>query len=68
MSERRVSLEPKHIIVLDHASQGLCSKRIAREMAVHPSTVRQYRRTAMRFLGCKTLLQAVAKAIRAGLI
>jgi two-component system, NarL family, response regulator DesR len=49
-------------------AEGLCDGEIAKRLALRPDVVRSSARSAMKKLGAATRSQAVAKAVRLGLI
>lgn len=63
-----LELTPRQIEVVQHASQGHSVKESARLSSVSPDTIKDHRRLAVAKLGSKTIAEAVAIAMRKGLI
>jgi DNA-binding CsgD family transcriptional regulator len=63
-----VKLTRQEHSALSYASYGLTRRRIAVAMGLQPSTVRDHLRSARYRLCARTITQAVAEAIRQGLI
>lgn len=61
-------LTPQERRCLEHLIQARSPKAIAREMNLSVSTVRMHLNNARRKLGCKTIPQAVAVAVRLSLV
>ncbi len=54
--------------VLHHAALGMGSKESAQKMGISQWTVRTYRKTCIAKLKARNMVQAVAEAIRGGLL
>ncbi len=61
-------LTPRERDVLRHLANGLSNEEIGKELYISPETVRTHIRKAMDKLGAETRTQAVATALRHGLI
>lgn len=68
MPSATVTLAPREAECLIWTARGKDSKAIAAILGISEYTVRSYLRTARQKLECRTLSQAVAKAIQNGLI
>jgi len=61
-------LTPRELEVLDQLSTGVPVKRIAFDLGLAETTVRNHVRAVLRKLGCHSQLEAVARARRTGLV
>lgn len=61
-------LTGRQTAVLEAAARGLCIKRTAKALGLHETTVRNHRAAARRKLGAITTTDAVARALRTGLL
>jgi DNA-binding CsgD family transcriptional regulator len=68
LSFNSLSLSPRETDVLLHASYGESAKEIAVLLHISEYTVRDYLKTATEKLNSKNRTEAVAKALRLGLI
>jgi DNA-binding NarL/FixJ family response regulator len=64
----RSALTPREVEVLRLLADGLSHEEIGRQLEIGPETVRTHARKAADRLGARTRTQAVAKAIRLGLL
>jgi DNA-binding CsgD family transcriptional regulator len=62
------ALTPREVEVLELLAEGHQHEEIGRRLGIGPETVRTHARKAAERLGAKTRTQAVATAIRHGLI
>lgn len=62
------NITPRQLQCLEHTSNGLTEKEIARELGLSVNTVKAYRRHMLAALGCKTAAHAVAVGFRTGLL
>ena len=63
-----MTLTARQAEVLGYLANGFRAKEIARELSIDYGTVKRHVEAAMRRLGARSRPQAVACAIRAGLI
>jgi DNA-binding CsgD family transcriptional regulator len=63
-----IELSPRHKEVLIHAAHGLECKESARLAGLSPETIKDHRKAAMDRIGATNITQAVAIAIRTGVI
>ena len=61
-------LRPRELEVLEAASRGLTAAETARELYLAEETVKSYRKRILAKLAARSLAEAVAVAVRRGLL
>lgn len=61
-------LTDNQLTLLRHASNGLSSKESANELGISPWTVNTHRKVILKKLDSRNMVQAVALAIRGGVL
>ena len=67
-SERRNVLSPLHIQILQTLADGVTVEQTAKDVKLSYHTLKNYTKTIRETMGADTTIQAVAMALRRGLI